>query len=1141
MDKAPRDLPLYSRSVLTILDTVLRSKDINMIEESVPTFETYCKYVNAPSLSADQDRASHYQSVVQAYTNYASKQHLESWKSKQDFSMLIRWRTAGLRAVRAIVGSEALSSDSGKQLNTVMPVILENLRLEDGDILASLQQRAQTSEKTDFEIARKRRMSIATVATVDTIEEQNPATASGTTADADKVAEDEVRVLAVRCLKQIFAAGTGSNRGQIRLATTLTLKFIASRNPPQVPLAEDSRSRTGNWATSLIEAVTRWTPVQDRFIIVVTAMETLVRSPIAEPILEKQLALATMIDWLLSSSINLIGLSVMDVLLGFINHTLLLLQLGGRDSKISPHHQQSDALDLFRDAQEQFNEGAQVVEGDRSRRDRTTESTPSAVRRELLFRLQKCIGDLATHIYYTDQVSDMMAAILARLKPSAQSDVSSTAAAIEDPSAAARAIARSVSLQEDPTTDGFFSFATARVTALRSIKDILVIANLRRTATGASAEARSRVGVQVWEGTQWLLRDNDPEVRRAYVDALLTWLRLETNKTDLHLPKVGRHKKSSKAAKKDNDDAALAKRAISNASRREAKPSHSTFLQLLHLAIYDNALESPENDVEITLLHLLLTTLIERLGVNATRTGLPMIFKLQEVVLNNEVVESAKGRANIASLVHGYFWALTEKFDLETTKLGTEIHAEVSRRNRHSLWLKALKIPPSPIDHIPQPGASVDVHHISDEAIGAIKPFLNGPELVDAIAVAYNESLVTPPSSPPQSPGRVFSVPSLGFGYGYGIQTNAKPSSEDQLPETVKLEMLAEWTREGCIAAVEQQNDKTASLSGSRAGTSGTRQHLGVNGLTVAGTSSGRDSPANGKDPVPDSELPAYGLFGGLSSLQKLRRANSAGGSPIALTASSSHESTLRVADLKRALSGHQAARHASPLRRPVTGGDQSPHSSGSESMVSYSEHGESAIDVDLAERLQNNTVGTATNGIARPKSSASRVSKRNGTGRPATAHDQTTLPAANPQSDVRMGDDVPPVPQIPSSLNLPGTFPRDTSPARPATATDLGSVQRNPQTQAMDSSPRSQNVEFARSNASASVRHGRSAVRESASRPGTRRGPGGIELLAYGKSTSGKVDFNRLLAGITTQAQGSSAGADGAKGEIGVGMRPPY
>jgi len=50
---------------------------------------------------------------------------------------------------------------------------------------------------------------------------------------------------------------------------------------------------------------------------------------------KQQLVLATMVDSLLSSDINLIGLSVMDVLLGLIQHVLRVLQL----SSAAPHPQ----------------------------------------------------------------------------------------------------------------------------------------------------------------------------------------------------------------------------------------------------------------------------------------------------------------------------------------------------------------------------------------------------------------------------------------------------------------------------------------------------------------------------------------------------------------------------------------------------------------------------------------------------------------------------------------------------------------------------------------------------------------------------------------------------------------------------------
>ena len=1105
-----------------------------MVEESIPLFETYCKHLDASSWAADKERSHQFLKIVQTYTSFASREPIPDLKTPPSPPVAMRWRTAGLKAIRSVVGCEAFGMESGQQLSIVMPVILENLYSEADDILTSLQQRAQTGEKVDIEKARQRRMSMATVTTIDTID-TNPVTASGTTADADKEAEDEVRVLAVRCLKHIFAAGTGSNRGQIRLATALTLRFIASKNLPTMTVAQtSSRSgKRGNWATSLIEAVARWTPVQDRFIIVVTAMETLVRSPMVEPMLEKQLALATMIDWLLSSSINLIGLSVMDVLLGFIQHVLLLLQLGGRDSRVAPHPQQTDGLDLFRDANDTFEQGSPFHDPDRGRRQSTNESTASPVRQELLFRLQKCIGDLATHIYYTDQISDMMTAILARLKPSVQSDVASTSAAIDDPAAAARAIAKSASLQEDPSIDGFFSFATARVIALRAIKDILTTANIRKFTTGTTAEARSRVGIQVWEGTQWLLRDEDREVRYAYVDALLIWLKLETNKNDVHLPQDGpRKSKHSKKPVVENEETKINKRAASSASRKESKPAKSTFVQLLHLAIYDNALFAPDKDADILLLHLLLTNLVERLGVNAVRPGLPMVFRLQEVVLKSEAEEDAKAKVNVASLVHGYLWALAESFEFETTRVGSEINLEITRRKRNALWFEKIRFPALPVDHIiSNSRLNEKPSVIPEEAVGTMKPYLNRLDLVLEIANAYDNSLVEPASSPPASPGRVFSVPTLGFGYGYGISPGPRPSPENQMPQKVKDEMLQDWSRESCIAAVERESTKTASISGSRTGTgSGARQHLTVNGAGLGSNDSDIDSPTTAHPDGVKGESP-YGVVGGLANLHKLRR-TSTNGSPKPLTISSSRESMVRVTDLKRALSGYNPGdRHASPLRRPLRR-TQSHDSDDSNSMVSY--HDADGIDGSMMDLsavngneadLPPRTVPTV---VERPQLSVSKMDHDAAPAAAPTVHDLVSLPRDH--SDPRLGNDVPPVPKIPSSLNLPGTYPPDISPIRPLTPSEEAfrpqTAPHGPQKMKMNGLP-----------SSTSLREGRSLKRGN-SRPVIRREQGATDPT-HGGVASARLDLGKLLAGIQS---GPDDTVDDEKENFGTSIsKPPY
>ncbi|RVX70537.1 hypothetical protein B0A52_05188 [Exophiala mesophila] len=1109
IDKTPRDLPLYARYLLTILDSILRSKDLNMVEETIPTLEAYCKHLDAASLAADQQRAQQYLSIVQLYSGFAARDKILANPTNDPVPVSLRWRTIGLRAIRAQVASEAIATDSSRQLNLVMPVILDNLSLEGDNILATLQQRARTSENKDDDIARRRRMSIATVTTVDTVE-GDPATAVETTAGADKVAEEEVQALALRCLKQIFSIGIGSTRGQTRLATALTLKFIVSKNPSTQPI---DGLQPGTWATSLFEVLARWTPVQDRFIIVVTAMETLIRSPVSEPVLEKHLVLVSLIDWLLSSSVNLIGLSVMDVLLGLIQHMLTLLQLGGPNARLISL-QQHDTMGMSREIKEAFEPSTVMTDLTPTKNASKVQVTASPLRRDLLARLQKCIASLSTHIYYSDQISDMLSAILARLKPSAQSDTPTTVAAIADPAAAARAIAESASISEDSSSSTFFSFNTARLAAVQVIKDVLFRANSRRNATGALVETRARVGVQVWDGTQWLLRDEDKDVRAAYITALLAWLKLETNKSDTLLPRDGHRKPGIvKKAGQQTAEGITAKRAVSGASRREAKPSRSTFLQLLHLAIYDSLVDDPEDEHQMLLLYLLLTKLIERLGVNALRSGLPMILKLQETALTGDSI-STFGRVHIASLVHGYLWSIAEKFDFEMTAVGNEINAEIGRRKRFGVWYDRIKFPALPVEDILQLSTMTEKYSTySDDAAGTMKPFLSVKEMVDEIGTAYDSSLLTPPTSAPSSPGRVFSVPTLGFGHGYGIAAGLKPSREEQLPQKVKDEMCAGWSRESCIAAVEKES--TASMTGSRtAASSMPKHHLAVNGTRKAASTNGKDSPvgANG------STTPTFGMLGGLGMIPNHRH-SSLSGSPVRDQGTSSRDSTIRVTDLKRALSGYPAgARKRSPLRRPTIGSRRSTGSSGSSSLMSWDggdDANASALDV---------RAGKQDFGVTIPNRSSSRPQSAAAAGtREGTFHDLATV------TSPRVEEDVPPVPKIPSTLNLPGTWPRDISPARSEGPIVEPSSAENGD--ASNTQPGKRVVSTAYSTRSG--REGQS-MRKS-SRPVSRK-----SVVPISTSPIEKFDVGSLLAGIKS-GEGDGDGEQQQAQRTSRLMKPPY
>ncbi|KAK4694745.1 protein EFR3, partial [Lecanoromycetidae sp. Uapishka_2] len=1022
IEKNPRDLPLYASYVLRILGNVLRSKDLSMVEESIPTFEAFCQHQDVATLAADQQHIKQYEDIVRTYASYGALKTPVQPKGGLNAPIAIRWRTAGLKALKSITSSEAVGADGGKQMNIIMPVILQNLHSGDEDHLRQLKMRVEAGDSAAEKQAIRRRMSIATVRTSEGSPRPTSVVLNGTADDADRLAEEEVGVLAIESLKRIFVA---NNRAQIRIATGAILKFICTR----VPYHRPSTSKTsmsaikGTWSTTLMEMVTRWAPVQDRFVILVTIMEALVRSPVAEENLEQQLLLVSLSGWLLRSDINMIGLSVMDVLLGLVQHILLLLQLGGPGSNVLPHHQQTDAIDLFKGTEDLI-DGPSSPNSARNG-EKTEESLPSSNRQELLNRLQRCIGDLSTHVYYSDQISDMITAILLRLKPSPLSGVATAAAAIEHPQAAAKAILTSVNLKENPETDEFFSFGTARVTALKAIKEILTVANIKGTLNSGAAIGRNRVGVQVWEGTQWLLRDDDRRVRRAYVDALLTWLKLEMSSNDLRVYE-DRRKLLRAASKTDVNSSrrdTMTKRATSNASHRDknSKPSNSTFLQLLHLAIYDNAIEAPDSETDLLLLHLLLVNLVEKLGVNAIKTGLPMIMRLQEDINLDSVISTPTAKLNIGSLVHGYFWTLCDKFDFDTSRVGFAIQGEISRRRQHGLWLDTIQLPPLPMDLI----ITAASRPLSEKPTlpilrrESLNPFDSRSSMVDRIAEGYANVIASPPTSPPLSPGRVFSLPVLS------TQDPSLPSSANELPLKIREAMLSDWSKDICIATVERESARTISLNGSRKGTNLAR-YLGVNG-----NGSTRDASPNGVStptkiaPTNETNSAAQNQALNFAFQDEHRRSSAQDTNSPTPISSSDQNQTLRVDDLKRVLNGGAIpTRGASPLRHSTNRHDLAPSndarsiSSDSESAVS-AEGFESASEGDLSRPLPPPapvpmplTISTET-----PKPQP-RSNHTNSSNHSRTHSNATTHPRSRPHSGITDPDK----PSTPRSLRRPST-----------------------------------------------------------------------------------------------------------------------
>ena len=110
-----------------------------MVEDSIATFETFCQHQDMASLAAEQELSTQYQGVVRTYASYADTKS-SSQKTTSNSPMTIRWRNAGLRAIRGVVGSdETLAADGGDSLKLILPVILENLYTGEEDVLVLLE------------------------------------------------------------------------------------------------------------------------------------------------------------------------------------------------------------------------------------------------------------------------------------------------------------------------------------------------------------------------------------------------------------------------------------------------------------------------------------------------------------------------------------------------------------------------------------------------------------------------------------------------------------------------------------------------------------------------------------------------------------------------------------------------------------------------------------------------------------------------------------------------------------------------------------------------------------------------------------------------------------------------------------------
>ncbi|KXT11707.1 hypothetical protein AC579_6966 [Pseudocercospora musae] len=555
---------LIAPFVLRIIrEIVNKTNDISLIEATTGTWDVFCQHQDAASLAADSEYRALYVEVVRIYSDLAKNTSKKIGKATTPVAShdALRLRKAGVAAITSIFSpTEQFERVWNREFDGSMAAILSNLRNPDKrDYIEHFKSLINKSEDEEDKerLSVNRRQSIATVRTFSGLQEDHepdPRAAEGTVQDADQLEEEEAGMLAIDCLKVIFQT---QNRAQVRSATIAFMRYIAEEESRL--LSSGSTKDISTWAAQLFRLVTQWTSVQDRFVILYTAQDVLGKLPIEGSFFRPHETYAKMIHSVVCSDLNLIGLSVMDVLIGLMSSVLRSVAYCSRPdtAALSRHNTAS-----------------------------TNEKDAAA---NTIQQLKGCIACLASHVYYSDQVTDMIAAILVRVRayPSASdlkkgifgeeqsrsqkkpkgsvngaapsqrpatsadpraSNIDMSVAANEstadiDESTAEpadRFDSGSIPPETSPRTNSlrsaFFTTDEARKTALEIIKNIVEVA--QKTSKQAHENAvinRNRVPVGVWDGTQWLARTGAEEVRNAYKDTVATWAKYESDEKDSNM------------------------------------------------------------------------------------------------------------------------------------------------------------------------------------------------------------------------------------------------------------------------------------------------------------------------------------------------------------------------------------------------------------------------------------------------------------------------------------------------------------------------------------------------------------------------------------------------------------------------------
>lgn len=319
--KCPDDLNVFAHNVNAILASVLTTNDLGLCQHAEPVFNNFCSNLDGELFTGDIEFVDNFTKLAEGFVNLGSR---DSQTNSTE------WKAIGLNAARDLAHCKNISQGNGNYIvKKVLPFVIKEIQ---DDFTKDQLQSEVRSHASEHDLSR-----------------HNTAKSNAPKNDASSPTEVATDELAINALKSFFSSSSSS---QLVSCTKAICHYLASSNVDR------------DWAAVLVEMVTNWVPVQLRFIV----LGVLTNHLSAKGQVSEQLVYLHTISSLLSSSVNMVGLSVIDNLRQLVELQTHLIK------------------DSDKDAQ------------------------------QLIYAYSEAIGSLATHIYYQNQVIDTVGELLFRIK-----------------------------------------------------------------------------------------------------------------------------------------------------------------------------------------------------------------------------------------------------------------------------------------------------------------------------------------------------------------------------------------------------------------------------------------------------------------------------------------------------------------------------------------------------------------------------------------------------------------------------------------------------------------------------------------------------------------------------------------------------